>query len=77
MEYVTDMNADEYVFYKENKGDKVWWVEHVDYMGELLVSFDRKKMYNLWKDYPRNFTKEEKDLFDRENPYWKNFFSKR
>jgi hypothetical protein len=25
-------------------------------------------------DYPQNFTNEEKALFDKENPYWANFF---
>ena len=36
-------------FYKENEGDKIWWVDYVE---------------------------DEKALFDKENPYWANFFSK-
>ena len=39
--------------------------------------FYKKNIYNLWTDYPHNFTKEEKELFDKENPYWKEFFSGR
>lgn len=34
----------------------------------------RKKILFLFEDYPKNFTPEEKALFDKENPYWANFF---
>lgn len=37
-------------------------------IGLLLFSFDKIKIYNLWKDYPQNFSKEEKELFDKEYP---------
>ena len=62
-----------YNFYKKNSENKIWWVE-TDEIGANLFSFDKKKIYNLWTDYPHNFTKEEKKLFDKENPYWANFF---
>lgn len=83
------MQSDIYEFYKENPENKIWKVTHyrlydiekgiVDgnfdvIIGEVLFSFDKKKIYNLWTDYPQNFTKEEKEIFDKENPYWKNFF---
>lgn len=83
---------DVYNFYKEKKDNKVWRVEHLvlidkekglvegnidEMMGEILFSFDMKKIYNLWQDYPHNFTKEEKELFDKENPYWRDFFKNR
>lgn len=64
-------------FYKKNESDKVWWVDNVGIKGRLDVSFDKKKILNLWQDYPENFTKEEKELFDKENPYWANFFRDR
>ena len=38
------------------------------------VSFDKKKIYNLFADYPHNLTAEEKEIFDKENPYWCDFF---
>ena len=59
--YVSGEN-DIYEFYKKNAKDKIWWVEHfkiidenkkitsdnVDkIIGKLLVSFDKKKIYNL------------------------------
>ena len=71
-----------YEFYKEHPSDKVWWVsEYSDdgfqTRGPLLISFDKKKIFNLFQDYPHALTKEQKELFDKENPYWKDFFKGR
>ena len=86
------MKNDKYEFYKENENDQVWWVTHyiqldenkelsednIDkVIGEQLFSFDKKKIYNLFADYPHNLTKEEKEIFDKENPYWADFFKNR
>ena len=62
-------------FYKNNESDKIWWVDYIGRRGFQAVSFDKKKILFLFGDYPQNFTKEEKALFDKENPYWANFFS--
>lgn len=43
-------------------------------IGEFLFSFDKKKVFNLFEDYPDKLTPEQKELFDRENPFWKDFF---
>jgi len=64
-------------FYKKNKNDKIWWIDDVETVGEFLFSFDKKKIYNLFKDYPTKLTEEEIKIFDKENPYWKNFFADR
>lgn len=64
-------------FYKENKTDKIWWVDNIDTIGEFLFSFDKEKVFNLFRDYPYRLTKQEKEIFDKENPYWKNFFADR
>lgn len=64
-------------FYKEHKGDKVWWVNNFDRIGEYEFSFDKKKIYNLFADYPEKLTAEEKKIFDAENPYWAEFFNDR
>lgn len=87
-----EVKNDIYEFYKNSPNDRVWKVNHyrlydkekgfVDgnidvIVGELLFSFDKKKIYNLWVDYPYNFTKEEKEIFDKECPYWKDFFKDR
>ena len=63
-------------FYK-NKNDAVWWVQDLDACARLLISFDMKKIFNLFEDYPHNLTKEQKEIFDKENPYWADFFAYR
>ena len=70
-------NCSQYIFYKERPSDKIYWVDNIDVIGERLFSFDKKKIFNLFADYPHNLTAEQKDIFDKENPYWKNFFNGR
>lgn len=61
---------DEYDFYK-NDGDKIWDADDGSpRVGVLEFTFDKKKIYNFWEDYPQNLTKEEKEIFDKENPHW-------
>lgn len=64
-------------FYKNKPTDKIWWVDNYDRIGEWLFSFDKKKIFNMFADYPHNLTSEQKKIFDEENPYWKNFFKDR
>ena len=64
-------------FYKENPTDKVWWVDDPDAKGVWLFSFDKITVFNLFEDYPYKLTKEQKAIFDRENPYWVRFFKDR
>ena len=42
-----------------------------------MFSFDKVKIFNLFEDYPHNLTSEEKEIFDKENSYWKEFFKER
>ena len=64
-------------FYKKNENDSIYWIDNLEVLGEHLFSFDKKKVYNLFRDYPYKLTKEEKEIFDKENPYWKEFFADR
>ncbi|MEG0614271.1 MAG: hypothetical protein RR540_00835 [Oscillospiraceae bacterium] len=64
-------------WYKNNSLDKIWWKETPDTVGEWLFSFDKEKIFNIFADYPHNLTTEQKEIFDKENPYWKNFFDDR
>lgn len=64
-------------FYKNNKNDVIWWVDNPDIRGKFLFSFDKKNIFNLFEDYPHNLTKEQIEIFDKENPYWSNFFTDR
>lgn len=64
-------------FIKNNPTDKIWWVDNPDVKGEFLFSFDQKQVFNLFEDYPWKLTKEQKRIFDKENPYWADFFKDR
>lgn len=68
------MKNKDYIFYKEKPTDKVYWVDNIGVVGELLFTFDKKKIFNLFRDYPQKLTNEEKRIFDKENPYWADFF---
>lgn len=66
-----------YNFYKEKQSNKVSWVDDPNTKGEFLFSFDEKVVFNLFADYPHKLTKEQKEIFDKENPYWAEFFKDR
>lgn len=70
-------SVDEVLFYKKNNSDEIWWVDNKDRVGEHLFTFDKKTIFNLFKDYPYKLTNEEKEMFDKENPYWVNYFKDR
>lgn len=55
-------------WYKNNENDSIWWRENLDAVGEFLFSFDRKKTYNFFRDYPQELTEEQRRQFEKENP---------
>lgn len=63
-------------FYKKKPSDTIWWVDN-NKIGFLEISFDKKNILNLFRDYPYKFTEEQKRIFDAENPYWADFFKDR
>ena len=64
-------------FYKNNKTDKIWWLDNTGTVEDWIFSFDKKKLFNMFADYPHNLTKEQREIFDKENPYWMEFFKDR
>lgn len=64
-------------FYKKNPTDAIWWVDNPDKIGEWLFSFDKEEVFNVFSDYPHKLTVEQKEIFDKENPEWANFFKDR
>lgn len=63
---------------KNNPTDKIWWLDNAEEAkGEWLFSFDQKTIYNMFSDYPHKLTAKQKELFDKENPYWAEFFKDR
>ena len=64
-------------WYKNNNTDQIWWLDDNDVIGEFVFSFDKKKRYNLFADYPHNMSAKEVAIFDKENPFWVDFFADR
>lgn len=64
-------------WYKENETDAIWWYDNPEEKGVWLFSFDRENVFNLFEDYPYKLTPEQKEIFDKENPYWADFFKDR
>ena len=60
-----------------NEKLKFEWIDNPEYIGERLFTFDGEKQYNLFRDYPHALSNEERKLFDKENPYWADFFKDR
>lgn len=52
-------------FYKETKDAKIWHTAKNDKIGEINISFERKKIYNLFADYPNHMSKEEVEIFEK------------
>nr|DAQ06217.1 MAG TPA: hypothetical protein [Caudoviricetes sp.] len=64
--------------FKNNPTDKIWWLDNADdAKGEWVFTFDKKEFFNMFQDYPHNLSPEQKRIFDRENPYWAEYFSAR
>lgn len=68
-------NKREAEWYKQEPTDKIWWLD--DDRDEIVFSFDRVQKFYLFSAYPDELTKEQKDIFDKENPRWKAFFEGR
>lgn len=64
-------------FVRNNLTDKIWWVDNSPTIGDHLFSFDKKNVFNLFRDYPYKLTKAQKAVFDSENPEWADFFKDR
>ncbi len=53
------------------------WIRNPERIGEHLFTFDGKRIFNLFRDYPHELSPDEKESFDRLNPFWANFFKDR
>lgn len=64
-------------YVKNNPGDVIWWVDDPVSIGEWWFTFDKKNVFNMFRDYPERLTKKQKEIFDKENPEWADFFKDR
>ncbi len=62
---------------KDKESDQIWWLVDTGRIGEWVFSFDRVHKFYMFRDYPYKLTKEQKEIFDKENPYWADFFKDR
>lgn len=73
--YIKDVDRNEYTdFYTNKPGGRVFWIDKIDTIGQFMFSFDKQKIYHLFRDYPNALTPEEKAIFDSECPFWYEFF---
>lgn len=63
-------------FYKNKPTDTIWWVES-EHVGEHLFTFDKKRIFNLFADYPWKLSIKEKEIFEKENQEWAEYFKDR
>lgn len=71
------MLSDEDLWYKNEETDTIWWKDTPDTVGEWIFSFDKKTEFNMFADYPKKLTAKQREIFDRENPHWAEFFRDR
>ena len=63
--------------YKNNPDDKIQWVDN-DRIGVWEFTFDGGvTIFNMYQDYPYKLTLEQKAIFDKENPFWADYFKAR
>lgn len=64
--------------FKNDPADVIWWVDNgAESKGEFVFTFNKKTFFNMFADYPHKLTPEQKAIFDRENPFWADYFSDR
>ena len=65
-------------WFKNDAKSRIWWLDNSDEKtGVFIFSFDRKKEYNLFSDYPYKLSEKEKKIFKEDEPFWADFFSDR
>lgn len=64
-------------WYKEEDTDVIWWKDDPNTIGEFVFSFDKITEFNMFRDYPYKLTEEQRQIFDKENPKWADFFKDR
>lgn len=65
------------IWYKNKETDTIWWKDDPTVIGVWIFSFDKTTEFNMFHDYPYKLTKEQKQIFDKENPEWADFFKDR
>ncbi len=65
---------DRYPLYRRCKDGKILWVDFEgECTGAMIFTFDKVHFYSFYRDYPDKLTKEERELFLKENPTFKDW----
>ena len=76
-ESTIEKSTEKDIWYKKNENDKLWWLDSKDTEDKYVFSFDKKTKFYIYKDYPFALTTEQKAIFDRENPKWRDFLKEK
>ena len=71
-------NGSDRYFYKKKSDNIVWWLKETEgaNRGNHRFSFDKETVFDLMRDYPDKLTPQQKEIFDKENPYWAKYMQK-
>lgn len=73
---INEQNKEMYRF-NDEECETIYRVKDLKHIGGILISFDKKTIYNLWTDYPQKFTPIQIETIRKEMPYWYKFFENR
>ena len=73
---LTEKQKKEFEFYKHHDDDKVMFVTQPDVEGRIEFTFDKETVYNFFADYPEKLTRSQRELFDKEQPFYKEHFGR-
>lgn len=73
------INKNYWAWEKKRAGDLVEWAYTSEVFDGLFLFRigARGRVYNLFGDYPEKLTAEELEIFNKEYPYWAEFFQER
>lgn len=64
---------DEKISFHKKRNSRVWWVGIPGDIGTKLFTFDKRKIYSYYLDYPDKLTPEEREIFKENEPFWAKF----
>lgn len=60
---------------KQNPRYNLWDVSCPEMRGSMLFTFDKKNVYGIYSDYPKNLNKKQLEVFDKAtNNFWRKYY---
>ncbi len=57
-------------FRTHSANNRVWWTGLADGTSVIFLSFDKKNLYNIYRDVPQKLTEEQLKIFIEDEPFW-------